>query len=149
MKHIPRVVWWGLAAVVGLVIVLTLGAWALETNPPVKQEPPWDSPQTKALAQRACYDCHSNETVWNAYTRLPVGSWLAVFDTLRGRRHLNFSEWGTTRIGGDRGEGVGDVAEVIADGSMPPALYTTIHPEAALSAAERQQLSDGLQKSLK
>jgi mono/diheme cytochrome c family protein len=30
-------------------------------NPPVVQEPNWDSPQTRELAQRACFDCHSND----------------------------------------------------------------------------------------
>ncbi len=148
MRRVPRIVWWGLGGIIGIIVVLTLGAWALETNPPVKQEPPWDSPQTKALAQRACYDCHSNETVWNIYTKLPIGSWLAVFDTVRGRRHLNFSEWGTTPVGGDNGQGVSDVVKVITTGAMPPKLYTLIHPAAVLSSAEQQQLIDGLQKSL-
>jgi hypothetical protein len=33
------------------------------TNPPVMQEPQWDTMQTRTLAKRACFDCHSNETV--------------------------------------------------------------------------------------
>ncbi len=149
MRRVPRIVWWGLGGIIGIIVVLTLGAWALETNPPVKQEPPWDSPQTKALAQRACYDCHSNETVWNAYTKLPIGSWLAVFDTVRGRRHLNFSEWGTMPVGGDNGQGISDVVNVINDGSMPPGIYTLMHPAAVLTAQEKQQLIQGFQNSLK
>ena len=36
--------------------------WLLQTNPLVVAEPAWDSPQTQALARRACYDCHSNES---------------------------------------------------------------------------------------
>lgn len=31
-------------------------------NPRVTGEPAWDSPQTRALAKKACFDCHSNET---------------------------------------------------------------------------------------
>ena len=31
-------------------------------NPLVRREPTWDSPQTRQLAVRACYDCHSNQT---------------------------------------------------------------------------------------
>ena len=30
-------------------------------NSPVTAEPEWDSPQTRALVQRAWLDCHSNE----------------------------------------------------------------------------------------
>jgi hypothetical protein len=32
------------------------------SNPPVLQEPRWDSPATRELAKRACFDCHSHET---------------------------------------------------------------------------------------
>jgi hypothetical protein len=34
------------------------------TNPPVLLEPNWDSPQTRELVKRACFDCHSNELLW-------------------------------------------------------------------------------------
>jgi hypothetical protein len=57
-----------------LAIVILIGVVALflsqvivgmlKTNPTVVAEPRWDSPQTRALAKRACFDCHSNETVW-------------------------------------------------------------------------------------
>lgn len=32
-------------------------------NPPVVSEPKWDNPQTRNRAVRACFDCHSNETI--------------------------------------------------------------------------------------
>ena len=63
----------------------------LKTNPPVVSEPKWDSPQTRTLAKRACFDCHSNETVWPWYSNVPPISWLVVSDTVRGRASLNFS----------------------------------------------------------
>jgi len=53
------------------VIVLALSQLIvapLKTNPPVVSEPKWDSPQTRALAVRACFDCHSNELDWTVYT---------------------------------------------------------------------------------
>ena len=124
------------------VIAVTVLALFMQTNPPVTSEPPWDSPQTRALAQRACFDCHSNQTLWPWYDKLPFSSWLAVFDTVRGRRELNFSEW---RAGGRNRE----AAETIQRGSMPPNLYTLMHPEAILNAQEKQQLIQGLQNSLK
>jgi mono/diheme cytochrome c family protein len=34
------------------------------TNPPAVEEPRWDRKETRALAVRACFDCHSNETRW-------------------------------------------------------------------------------------
>ena len=60
-------------------------------NPAVVAEPPWDSAQTRALAKRACFDCHSNETVWPWYSYIAPVSWLVYSDTMGGRARLNFS----------------------------------------------------------
>ncbi|NOY99676.1 MAG: heme-binding domain-containing protein [Chloroflexi bacterium] len=130
-----------LAAVV-LLALSQLAVNALKSNPPVLAEPQWDSPQTRALAVRACFDCHSNETVWPWYSNLPPVSWLVVIDTMRGRGELNFSEW--------RAQGVdaGEMREVMLEGEMPPAAYLLTHPAGRLSDAEKQQLMDGLARSL-
>jgi hypothetical protein len=42
------------------------------TNPPVNAEPNWDSPETRTLAQRACFDCHSNETRWPWHSNIAL-----------------------------------------------------------------------------
>lgn len=146
----------GLPVLVFLAIQL-IPVWLLQNNPPVVAEPVWDSPETRALAERACFDCHSNETKWPWFTRVAPSSWLATLDVVRGRRELNFSEWGVARRGGEDGEGFeggeregGDeVSELILSGEMPPAIYLTMHPEAQLTDAEKQQLIDGLAASLK
>jgi Haem-binding domain len=39
-------------------------------NPPVDSDIP-TSPEVKAVLRRACYDCHSHETVWPWYSRIP------------------------------------------------------------------------------
>ena len=62
------------------------------TNPPVTAEPAWDSAETRELARRACFDCHSNETAWPSYTSISPASWLAQRHVNEGRRELNFSE---------------------------------------------------------
>ena len=113
------------------------------TNPAVTGEPTWDSPQTRALAQRACFDCHSNETIWPWYSNIAPVSWLVYYDVAQGRQELNFSEWNAGSSRGAR-----DLGEVLQGGEMPPLQYTLIHPAARLSAAEKQALSTGLQNSL-
>ncbi len=102
MKKILKLV--VIVVVIGLVVLALsqLIVAPLKTNPPVVSEPKWDSPQTRALAKRDCFDCQSNETVWPWYSNVPPISWLVVLDTVRGRARFNFSEWGTGQGGGWR-----------------------------------------------
>lgn len=134
--------------VVGFLLIQVIPYGRSHQNPPVVKEPAWDSPQTRALAKRACFDCHSNETVWPWYSNIAPVSWLTQRDTNEGRQRLNYSDWQGIRS--ERGrEGGNELAEVIQKGSMPPWYYVMIHPTAKLSDQEKQQLITGLQNSLK
>jgi len=113
-------------------------------NPPVVSEPNWDSQQTKELAQRACYDCHSNETVWPWYSNVAPISWLVQRDTEEGRQFLNFSTWGS----GGEGREPGEAIEAISEGEMPPPMYLTLHPDARLTPSEKQALVEGLRATI-
>jgi mono/diheme cytochrome c family protein len=112
------------------------------TNPAVVAEPKWDSPQTRELAKRACFDCHSNETVWPWYSNVAPASWLVERDVVEGRHEVNFSEWSAASGGRERKSGQ-KLGKVVTEGEMPPVQYTLIHSEAILSQAERQQLVMG------
>jgi cytochrome c len=130
--------WGGMSAFALLVLAQAVPYGRNHTNPPVTKEPAWDSPRTRALAVRACYDCHSNETKWLWYSNIAPVSWLVQRDVDGGRSALNFSEW-------DKPQDVssGDIAEAIR-GGMPPWFYTVIHRNAALNATEKNQLISGL-----
>lgn len=127
----------------GLLIIQLLPIWLVQTNPPAAVEPAWDSPETRALAQRACFDCHSNETVWPWYSKVAPISWLVTRDVLSGRSQLNFSDW-TAHAGHDHAEEAG---ELVTSGEMPLPIYVVMHPEADLTLAERQQLAAGLRRT--
>jgi len=137
-----------IALILAIPVLLFIGiqlipVWLFQRNPPVVQEPAWDSPETRALAVRACYDCHSNETVWPWYSRVAPVSWLVTFDTVRGRLHLNFSTFGTNaRFGEESGER--EITRVIQRGEMPPSNYLLLHPEAELTPEEKALLVEGL-----
>jgi hypothetical protein len=111
------------------------------SNPPVVLEPNWDSPQTRELAQRACFDCHSNETVWPWYSNVAPVSWLVQFDSEEGRGYLNFSDWNTND------QMINKIEEVVMSGKMPPSSYTLMHATAKLTDAEKTALVSGIQKS--
>lgn len=123
------------------VVALAIQFIQLErTNPPVVAEPKWDSPRTRELARRACFDCHSNQTTWPWYSRVAPVSWLVVHHVDEGREHLNFSAV-------DGGERVAEIAEEIREGGMPTPDYALMHPEARLSPAEKDSLILGLERT--
>lgn len=160
----------------GLVVIGVIGFIAIQfvpvdkSNPPVVSEPKWNSPQTQMLAERACYDCHSNQTKWPWYSSVAPVSWLVSRHVQEGRAELNFSEWGVNNGGaseareseegedeeneehesgegrqGEEREGVEleELIETIEEGEMPMAGYVRMHPEASLTDAEKQALIDG------
>jgi hypothetical protein len=111
------------------------------TNPPVVREPVWNSPATRELAKKACFDCHSNETVWPWYSRIAPVSWLVYWDVVEGRKQLNFSDW---RGGSRKHENQREIVKEISEGEMPPLQYTIAHPEAKLDGQSKKHLIDGL-----
>ena len=50
-------------------------------------------PEVQAILRRACFDCHSNETIWPFYSWIAPVSWIMSRDIIGGRQHLNFSKW--------------------------------------------------------
>jgi hypothetical protein len=141
-----RILFTGIAALlIGAIGIQFLPYGRDHTNPPVTQEPPWDSPTTRQLAALACFDCHSNETIWPWYSNVAPMSMMIYRDVVRGREVLNFSEW-------DRQEWTaGDsetLAEVVAKGQMPLPYYLILHPEAKLTAQQEGQLINGLLATL-
>ena len=108
-------------------------------NPPVTEDALWPNDEAAAIARTSCYDCHSNETDWPAYSYVAPMSWLVRSDVESGRDELNFSRWDE-----DDGE-ADDAAEAVEEGSMPPDNYTRLHRDARLTDDEAQQLIAALE----
>lgn len=141
--------------IIGIVIAVIIVGFLLiqlvpyghdHTNPPVQSEPNWDSPETRALAQTACFDCHSNETSWNRwYESVAPASWLVQRDVEEGRQYVNFSEWDQ----GGKPREVDELWEVLEYGSMPPSQYLLLHSPAKLTPQQKDQLVAGLQATVR
>lgn len=134
--------------VLGTLVILGVIGFAViqlipvdRSNPPVVNEPKWDSPQTKALVERACFDCHSNETKWPAYSYIAPVSWLVADHVHEGRDKYNLSDWMHHPVEAD------EIIEEIEEGKMPLPSYLILHPEARLSPAEKKLLIAGLEKT--
>ena len=136
---------WRSMAVTGVVALMALQLVPYgrdHTNPPTRQEPAWDSPATRALARRACFDCHSHETEWPIYAHIAPASWLIERNVAEGRKALNFSDWrGDTHASRE-------VVEEVTEGEMPPVAYRLMHGHARLSSAEQARLANGFRLTL-
>lgn len=137
--------WWWKVTLVGLVgfALIQLVPYRVD-NPKTRDEPAWNSPATRALAVRACYACHSNETKVAAFEQVAPIKWYIANHVKEGRAALNFSEWHSAA-----GEGAHEAAEPIGDG-MPPSYFTYfgMHQDSKLTPAEVRQLIDGLDKTI-
>ena len=132
----------GIALLVVLVALQLVPYGRRHTNPPGRVEPQWDAPATRALAVRACYDCHSNETIWPWYSHVAPMSWLAQRDVDEGRRKVNFSEWDRPQ------KEAPESAKAVREGEMPPWFYVALHPDARLTAEDTRALIGGLEATL-
>lgn len=132
----------GLGVLVGGFLLLQVLPYGRDhTNPPVVTEPAWPDTNTQVLAERACYDCHSNQTEWPWYSNVAPVSWLVQHDVQEGRQKLNFSDWANVHGEGAEAE---ELSGVVLHGEMPPANFLITHPEARLTTTEKQQLAQGL-----
>lgn len=136
--------WWKvLLVLLALLVAIQFIPYNVD-NPKVRDEPKWDSAETRALVMRACASCHSNETKVEWFEKVAPVKWYIANHVKEGRSALNFSEWHTAA-----GEDADEAAETISEGSMPPGYYTYfgLHGEARLSRAEKQALIDGLNRT--
>lgn len=127
-----------LAWIIGLFGAIQLIPYGrTHNNPEIIKEPPWDSPRTRALAVRACFNCHSNETKWPWYANVAPFSWVVQFDVETARDVVNYSEWNRTY---DLASWSGHSTMT---GNMPPVKYRMAHKEADLTPEETQDLARG------
>jgi hypothetical protein len=142
--------------IIGVGILLVLGA-AIQFIRPDRTNPPADPSldftsvlippaRIQAILQRSCYDCHSHQTHWPWYSSVAPASWLVAEDVSEGRRHLNFSTWGTY----PRGKRIARLEAMISEldrGKMPPSSYLLLHRNAALTAEEKEVLLSWIEET--
>jgi hypothetical protein len=121
-----------------LILVAQLIPYPPAENPPVTQEVP-ASAEVRPVLQKACYDCHSNETGWPWYSHVIPTKGFVRQHVVEGREHLNFSTW-DAYAPDEAQHNLEEVAEMVEEGAMPLASYVRMHPEADLSAEEQERI---------
>lgn len=110
------------------------------SNPDIKTLNPCIEPAQTVL-RRACYNCHSNETIWPWFSYLAPVSWMIIHEVNKAREHLNFSVW-SDYSKEERKELMEKVRKVLKYYEMPPTLYVWDHQVAKLSAKDKEAVTD-------
>ena len=91
------------------------------------------------LLSRACYDCHSDRTVYPWYANVQPMGWLIEKHVIDGKARLNFSNF--ARLDAEAAaHHFQEIVEVVERHEMPLPSYLWLHPEAQLSDAEQASL---------
>ena len=107
-------------------------------NPPVDPAHsllPMAPADVRAILDRSCRDCHSNQTRWPMYSQIAPMSWLVAAHVRDGRDRFNYSEW-TSYDSDDQDKLLGGVCSLTRRNRMPLPSYLLIHRSAKLSAAD-------------
>jgi hypothetical protein len=143
-------------------LILLLAFIAIQFVPVARTNPTFDPTFTverqvkvpdnvKAILDRSCKDCHSNETVWPAYAYVAPVSWLLTSHVRDAREKMNLSEWGTMDPDAAKDVLI-EVCRQVRKGQMPLPSYTLIHRAAILSASDVTTLctwSDATRKAIR
>lgn len=98
----------------------------------------------RVILKNACYDCHSNETQYPDYAYIAPISWTIKDHINDGRKHLNFSEWGSYNKELKQ-NAIEKTISTVHDLEMPLPSYIGYHPKANLTTKQRKTLQDYFQ----
>lgn len=109
------------------------------------------SESTQQIVKTACYDCHSNNTVYPWYAEVQPVAWWIADHVNEGKSELNFSDFLSykTKKADHKLE---EVIEMIEKDEMPLKSYTLIHGNAKLSEDQKTEIinwAKGIRSELK
>lgn len=101
----------------------------------------------KTILDKACNDCHSNNTRYPWYSLLQPVHWWMEDHIKEGKREINFDEY-TNRPLRYQYHKLEEVIEMVKEGEMPLNSYTWIHKDAKLTTEEKTAITGWAQSVL-
>ncbi len=135
-----------------ILIFLLMGIQFIQskkTNPTINDALKLQAPkEVMSILKRACYDCHSNETIWPSYSYIAPISWSVLAHVNDGRKALNFSEYKNMdpKI---RQKRLKRSIKTVGNAMMPLPSYLRFHDEAVLNNKDKDTLVSWLREELK
>ncbi|MGI8950939.1 MAG: heme-binding domain-containing protein [Chitinophagaceae bacterium] len=93
----------------------------------------------QTILKKACYDCHSNNTIYPWYFNVQPIAWWLSSHIKNGKEHLNFSEFASYPIARQYKK-LDDIIDEVKQGDMPLPVYTFEHHEARLNNIEKEKI---------
>jgi len=93
----------------------------------------------KAVLDKACMDCHSNNTVYPWYSKIQPVDWWLTHHINEGKGELNFDEFAVYNLRRQYHK-LEEIGKTVKENEMPLDSYTWIHHEARLTEEEKTTL---------
>ena len=97
--------------------------------------------EVKTILDKACNDCHSNNTVYPWYAEVQPVAWWLNEHIEDGKKDLNFSEFASYRPRRQYKK-LEEINELVKENEMPLNSYLWIHKDAKLSDQQKLTLAN-------
>lgn len=105
------------------------------------------SAEVKSILEKACNDCHSNNTRYPWYAKIQPVHWWLDKHVKDGKKEVNFDEY-SNRPPRYQYKKMKEVIEQVKEGEMPLNSYTWTHTDAKLTSSEKEALTGWAQAVL-
>ncbi|MES1214236.1 MAG: heme-binding domain-containing protein [Bacteroidota bacterium] len=105
----------------------------------------------KSILEKACMDCHSNNTRYPWYTNFQPFDWWITNHINEGKKELNFDEYASKSLRYQYNK-MKEAVKLVKEDEMPLNSYLWIHKDAKLTQVEKSKLlswAEGIMDSMK
>lgn len=103
----------------------------------------------KPIFEKKCFDCHSNETTYPWYYKLPGAKQLIDSDVEEAKKHLDMSKDFPFLGHGSPQEDLDAIEKVAKENSMPPFRYSIVNWDKGLNQDDRKMIREWTGTSIK
>ncbi|MFC4510233.1 heme-binding domain-containing protein [Flavobacterium buctense] len=97
--------------------------------------------------QKACYDCHSNDTKYLWYDYIQPARMFVESHIKNGKKELNFNEFASYSNRKQQSK-LEAISKEVKSGDMPLSSYTLLHHDAKLTKEEKEAIIVWIDKTL-
>lgn len=103
--------------------------------------------RVEPIFKKSCMDCHSGQTLFPWYYKIPGIKQMLDSDISEARHHLDMSAGYPFKSHATPLEDFDAIAESIQKGTMPPFFYRIMHSEAVMTEDEKKTVLNWIEKS--